>query len=106
MRLPRMTTRRWMAVIAVMAPLMAWAARSLELKRLSAEYQQRSAFHKRALFMAGSRWALGQRTRVRPEPAVDAKALGLMDYHEAMWRKYESAARYPDSSIEPDTPPP
>ena len=111
MRLPRMTTRRWMVTVVMIALLMGGRVR---LKRRSDDFMVRSQDHSRRtsyyhLYTLG----VDEHLRATVEPqkrsaSEDRKAhlLGVIAFHEAMARKYEHAARYPWLPVEPDPPEP
>jgi hypothetical protein len=87
MRLPRLTTRRLLVLVAVVGIVL---GAGQELRRRSARYREISNRHFAALGFegSGSVW----------EPAPR--------WHSAMWKKYDRLARYPWLPVEPDPPPP
>ena len=100
MRLPRMTTRRWMSVVAVFALL---AGVVIEVQRRRVRFHAMAA-HYRAkeinpqfpyMSITFKEWeSLSKRwPRLRP-------------YYAAMRKKYEFAERYPWLPVEPDPPVP
>jgi hypothetical protein len=93
MRLPRMTTRRWMVAVAVVAMLMGEADIAQRLRRRRDEFVSRAQWHGEIVATWNARW--------RPAPP-GAATLRLMDYHGSLARKYERAARYPWLPVEPD----
>jgi len=106
MRLPRLTTRRLMALVMLLAFSM---GAMVQMRRLRLSYQAQAARHS-ALERSSRRiasYAAGLRN-VGLEPRGDGgAALGRRAaYHAAMRQKYERAARYPWLSIAPDPPPP
>ena len=79
MRLPRMTTRRWMIVVAVAALLTGWFV----LARRSAHYRREALYHSWAAARAASR---------------------EHDYHYRLVKKYKRAAYRPWFPLDPDPP--
>lgn len=123
MRFPRMTIRRWMAAIAVVASLVASAEM---LSRRRSRFLIEAGDHKREVQEAldenmplfgrqPSHW-----TRFRagpPPPPPDPETSRKIEawfrrrdarlvYHEAMYWKYTRAARYPWLPVERDPPAP
>src|SRR4051812_43881044 len=104
MRLPRLSTRRWVMLVVLVAVTMGAAE---HLRRLRIVYREQVARH-RALETSSRRIAgyatglqrLGLEPRARPGPGRRT------EYHAAMRRKYERAARYPWLPVPPDPPPP
>jgi hypothetical protein len=98
MRLPPMTTRQWMIVVAVVGLLLGGAAEVHRLRRRQSEFIDRAQWHGGFVSEWNSGW--------RPTPS-EAKSRWIA-YHAELARKYEHAAQYPWLSIEPDplTPPP
>ena len=109
MRLPRMTTRRWMVAVMVVALSIA----TERMRRESFRYRElverharlERAFRKNAALlplMKPSDW----------ESLCGQMALSLSRsperaaYHASLRRKYEHAARYPWLPVEPDPPEP
>ena len=89
MKLPRLTIRRLMVAVAVVAaPLAcgAWAARR------AATFREISAYH-------ALEWSRIDTTGTQE---VDARA----EWHRAMEMKYRDAARYPWLPVAPDPPEP
>ncbi len=116
MRLPRMTTRRWMVVVAISAMVIAaslWVSRALlraqEYRRLAIVHL---AFGNLCFGEAGEYRYAADHSRAsdrrdRDElQMIEAHQLKLANYHHDMARKYEHAARYPWLPVEPDPPPP
>jgi hypothetical protein len=83
MRLPRMTTRRWMVAVAVAAVLMG----ASHLAWLNWVYQVAALTH-----------------GVEEEAADAAMNRKTAEYHAALRRKYEHAARYPWLPVKADPP--
>jgi hypothetical protein len=112
MQLPRMTTRRWMTAVAVVALLM---GAGLGVGRRSWRFARLSAHHTNAaLEHFGTQMALGgwppqlqdlsfaELARVQ----ILCRARALVNYHSGLTQKYERAARYPWLPVEPDLPEP
>ena len=104
MRLPRMTTRRWMIAVAVVAIVMSGAVSLLRVERLASEYRRLYAQHS------------AETQRYRQEAS---KALGLRNardlyvlasrraaYHAHLEAKYGHAAHSPWLPVERDPPEP
>jgi hypothetical protein len=89
MRLPRMTTRRWMVAIAVVAVGLADVGRRRHLALL-----QRAAYHEEI-----------ERLVTNTAPQVPANA-AIRDLHARLKEKYWRAARYPWLPVRPDPPEP
>jgi hypothetical protein len=108
MRLPRMTTRRWMIAVAVAALIMT----RVEVRRRQNEFQQLAEYHKkeRALIVAGRGRTSGEiEIWLRHDPLQRSwrhSSVWKAAYHSAMREKYERAARYPWLPVEPDPPEP
>jgi hypothetical protein len=103
MRLPRMTTRRWMIAVAAVALLCL-----LEHRRRS--FESLAAYHQSKLDRFLIWQSLDDLTVIRlfhrdlkPLTTDEAK---VPNWHEAMARKYRHAARYPWLPVEPDPPEP
>jgi hypothetical protein len=94
MRLPRMTTRRWMVVVVVVGLLMG----GVRLKRRHDDSVGRARFHNE---MAATWIARGIGAA-----ADDPIPQRLIVYHGLLARKYWYAARYPWLPVEPDPPMP
>ena len=93
MRLPRMTTRRWMVAVAVVVVLMVRIAYAVQLTQLAA-YHRRRAAH---LCPAEQRFGRpGCRDEV-PDHAAAERLGRLAD-------RYEYAASFPWLLVEPDPP--
>jgi hypothetical protein len=109
MRFPRMTTRRWMVVVAVVALSFvgeqtrrrAARFRLLAQRHAKIESSLRTIAARLSLMKPSSyRQLCGQMSRVvRMSPE-------LVEYHAALRLKYERAARYPWLAVELDPPEP
>lgn len=101
---PRMTARRWLvavAVVAVLSGITVEIAREIEL---SSEYRRRAADH--GLLESGSRGDV-----LHGPGGMYAQMIGPRDpskagYHAMMREKYGRAARCPWLPVPPDPPPP
>ena len=112
MRFPRMTTRRWMAAVAVVAVMLAAAA----LFRRHLSLRERGDYHERRERVQADRVrALGDLALAladtSPEAAARERAHAafeaeIRDRHARLKDKYRRAARYPWLAIEPDPPEP
>jgi hypothetical protein len=107
MRLPRMTTRRWMIVVAIVANGSgAWIlrARSHTYAIESGYHSLMEAENRRfvGLYEAGS---LGYTGRGSVDAFID-QARRLAAYHATLKRKYELASSRPWLPVEPDPPEP
>jgi hypothetical protein len=89
MRLPRMTTRRWMIVVAILAVGLADVGRRRHLA-----LRQRAAYHEKI-----------ERLVTDTAPKLPANA-AIRDRHARLKEKYWRAARYPWLPVEPDPPEP
>jgi hypothetical protein len=112
MRLPRMTTRRWMIAAAVVAVMLAAAA----FFRRHLSLRERGDYHARREGDLASRarvleqLALDFADRI-PETAAQWRAYAACEaeigaWHARLKEKYRHAARYPWLAIEPDPPEP
>jgi hypothetical protein len=113
MRLPRMTTRRWMVVVAVVGLLISGWVR---LKQRRDCFLSMARSHERKM---PSSTAEGKalRSRFGSTSGMSGEEILLLrrdfdrmmdraDHHAALVRKYHRAARYPWLSVEPDPPEP
>ena len=100
MRLPRLTTRRWIVVVAI-------AAMSVEVYRevrLAAQYRLKACMHQQiecgspTPVLTGAGRASGFFAFHVPDPEVAS-------YHAALRQKYEYAALHPWLPVAPDPPP-
>jgi hypothetical protein len=97
-RLPRMTTRRWMVAVAVVGLVIGGTAEAIRLKRRHDYFVIRARRHASAEAAFRS-WAQTSSARSRHILASISRNL---DYHADMARKYGHAARFPWLSVEPD----
>jgi hypothetical protein len=112
MRLPRMTTRRWMIAVAIVAIALA----TVLLSHRHLWMGERGDYHERIERRQADRArGLGQLavsfTDSHPEMAARLRAHAtfeaeLGDQHARLKEKYRSVARYPWLTIEPEPPEP
>jgi hypothetical protein len=106
MRLPRMTTRRWMAAVAVVA----FAIAAGQMWRRSIEYAGRARRYAMTERYLRETEAIVSKIKPSDRPfGAHTPRVGLpvMIAHFAdLRRKYEHAARYPWVPVEPDPPAP
>jgi hypothetical protein len=107
MRLPHMTTRRWMVAVAVVAVVMGGGIWLRERRR---SFESLAAYHQSKLDRFLIWRSLDDLTVIRlfhrdlkPLTTDEAK---IATWHAAMARKYEQAARYPWLPVELDPPEP
>ena len=108
MRLPRMTTRRWMIAVAIMAAGF-WVS---VLGARSHSYAIRAGHH--GLMEAHNRWIIEEYEAGRlfysgPMDQLTLRAnrcRRLIAYHATLRQKYESASRRPWLPVGPDLPEP
>jgi hypothetical protein len=108
MRLPRMTTRRWMVAVAVMAAGL-WV---IVLGARSHSYAIRAGHH--GLMEAHNRWIIeeyeaGRLFHSGPADQLTVRAdrcRRLITYHATLRRNYELASSRPWMPVEPDPPEP
>lgn len=118
MRLPRMTTRRWMVAVAVVSLLMGGAIGAVRLRRRHDYFLARSRQHDREAAMFRS-WEQSLASALEELPSSPRLPFPLdrwerrrsiisrsLSHHAALAAKYRRAAHYPWLSIEPDPPPP
>jgi hypothetical protein len=106
MRLPRMTTRRWMIAVAVVGLLMGGAVVGYRLMLWHDSFLALATDHGHTGFLyrfLREDLCLGE---ARAESAEQAALGRRAAYHEALAEKYRRAARYPWLPVEPDPPPP
>jgi hypothetical protein len=105
MRLPRMTTQRWMIAVAVVAIIMT----TVGIRRRQNEFLQLAAYHKKEWSHIVGRVSDDGVTWLRYDPLKRDWRLSSASesvYHAQMREKYEHAARYPWLPVAPDPPPP
>src|SRR3954451_14919639 len=97
MRLPRMTTRRWMIAVAVVAlacaATIALMERSRRFARIARDHAGAGPVISYVHIVSGDETRLSWGRRVK-------------SWHAEMAKKYQYAARYPWLLVEPDPPPP
>jgi hypothetical protein len=114
MRLPRMTTRRWMVAVALVSiPLSGYKSR--QLKQRHDYFLSRLEYHARREDEAVG-WERTDRIMVEREKRAGSRCDDLrrhldqisqgVEYYSALARKYRRAARYPWLLVEPDPPEP
>ena len=113
MRLPRMTTRRWMIAVAVVGLLMGGAIGGVRLKRRHDFFLARVRQHdqEEARFRS---WEQNLASAMESLPSSPRDPFLLRwervrlhaAYHKELKNKYEHAARYPWLPVEPDPPMP
>jgi hypothetical protein len=96
MRLPPMTTRQWMAVVAVVGLLLGGSIEIQRLRRRQSDFSDLARWHSGFLFDWNARWRTD---------ASEATARKIA-YHVSLARKYEHAALHPWLPVEPDPPAP
>ena len=116
MRLPRMTTRRWMVAVAVIALAIA----TVRIRERSLTYRRKAAYHADVAMQGSRAGRFDDRRGVvlrnsgpgpfnapsRPWQIIVILDPRQIDHHGKMARKYEQAARYPWLPVEPDSPEP
>jgi hypothetical protein len=110
MRLPRMTTRRWMIAVAVVAFVAGLIQRHNNFQQLAAWHRSRvfriPASPGLGVAVSGSLtskvdyWRIDEKGNVWLLPQLARKNA----WHRQMAVKYEHAARYPWLPVEPDPP--
>jgi hypothetical protein len=116
MRLPQMTTRRWMIVAAVVGPLAGMHLKQwrgdLLLKQRQDYFLSRMQIHLKGVkacdmvYADGScqtLWSDARREKWKREVSLTPRRHA---YHVAMYQKYERASRQPWLPVEPDPPAP
>jgi hypothetical protein len=105
MRLPRMTTRRWIATVVISAALLGLFVEINRELKLASQYQLEARMHSllesasKGTVFRGTSGAAGVYAHGTVNPELAA-------YHAEMRRKYENAAARPWLAIEPDLLPP
>jgi hypothetical protein len=103
MRLPRMTTRRWMLAVALVA-VSFWGGRAaIRLKRESARRLSWAARHDA---IGGELRLILVKMTARAKPRVLRNLRDQIEHHAEIARKYAAAAYRPWLPIEPDPPEP
>lgn len=99
MRLPRMTTRRWMVVVAIIGLAMGGIVGGFRMGRRRDDFLKRARYH-RSMEMA-------YRT-FRPTPTwvMTPRVSETTAHYATMANKYRYAAQYPWLPVEPDPPEP
>ncbi len=90
MRLPRMTTRRWMVAVVVVGGALGMFERHERFRWIAVRHRAEVPKHL---------------PRIKPVGMED-KVWRLLEWHESMARRYERAARYPWLPVEPEPPDP
>ncbi len=119
MRLPRMTMRRWMIVVAVVGIGLGVSIERAALDHLGVALgavvgivlgvtiERRNRFRKIAAHhQAHSKKLVSQGHIILFAGSSDAPKWRRLEWHESMRLKYEHAAGYPWLSVDPDPPPP
>ena len=99
MRLPRMTIRRWMVAVGVVA----LTVTSVRLRERSLAYRRQAEHH--AWLAASSDFVVVDMGGMYGDNYGRLSKRGIA-YHAAMARKYRQAARNPWLPVEPDPPEP
>jgi hypothetical protein len=105
MRLPRMTTRRWIATVVISAALLGLFVEINRELKLASHYRLEARLHSlqesasNGTVFHGIGAAAGTYAHGTANPELAA-------YHAEMRRKYENAAARPWLAIEPDPLPP
>ena len=113
MPLPRMTTRRWMVAVAIVALLISGG---LRLKQRRDYFLSLARSHERKMPSSTAegkalRSLFGSTSRMSGEAIMLLRRdfdrmMDRADHHAALVRKYRRAARYPWLPVEPDPPEP
>jgi hypothetical protein len=111
MRTLRMTTRRWIFAVAIVAVSMGFVVEAKRELRLASQYGLRAQFHAREGRLHAGAFDGG---RFRPPAGVSLEGFHAFSipgpevaaYHAKMREKYERAASRPWASVEPDPPEP
>jgi hypothetical protein len=110
--LPRMTTRWWMIVVAVVALVLAAELTRQRLTNISSAYRRWALMHQHEADDASGNALLSDAAYRRgqpPDPKYaqwSVRSRRLAEFHSAMMRKYEWAARHPWLRVPPDPPMP
>ena len=104
MRLPRMTTRRWMVAVAILA--VGLEATAALFRRLLA-LRQRAAYHEKIEKLVTATIGELDLAARSPRAAAQVRAnAAIRDRHARLKEKYWRAARYPWLPVEADPPEP
>jgi hypothetical protein len=113
MRLPRMTTRRWLIAVAAIALLIGGG---VWLKQRRDYFLSLAQSHQREVASSTARGEalksrLGSKSGMTIEEIMNLhrdydRMMDRAEHHASLARKYERAARYPWLLVEPDPPPP
>jgi hypothetical protein len=111
MQAPRMTTRRWMVAVAIVAILMGVGLdvgrRSRRFARLAADHSNAALEHFHTLMTLGGPPLLADIPPTEPGPLRSLhRENALVSYHSALTKKYQRAARYPWLPVAPEPPKP
>ena len=103
MRLPQMTTGRWMIAVAVVALLMTGAFEVERARRRADEYRMLAARY--AMYQA---FSLAEVKLYRENHFIqlETRERARASHYGALAAKYQRAARYPWLPVEPDPPEP
>ena len=104
MRLPRMTTRRWMIAVAAVAIVLSVAISLLRVERLASEYRRLYAQHSAETQRYRQEASKALRLRNARDRYVLASRRAA--YHAHLEAKYGHAAHSPWLPVEPDPPEP
>lgn len=104
MRMPRMTTRRWMAAVLAVAIALTIG---IKLGRRRREYLRRAAWHAELGRYGGDIFGDGVvlRSRPRTRPRI-MTSLKRIEHHQRLAEKYRDASVRPWLPVEPDPPEP
>jgi hypothetical protein len=119
MRLPRMTTRRWMAAVGVIGLVMGGIAGGMRLRRRHDYFLFQAGYfsameiacqERKVIFVRHIEYPYyllegTERERSRLHKAI-ARQDQLIPYYAAMARKYRHATHHPWLPVQPDPPPP
>jgi hypothetical protein len=119
MRLPRMTMRRWMIVVAVVGIVLGLTIERAALDHLGVALgavvgivlgvtiERRNRFRKIAAHHQAQFKKLASQGNIPLfAGSSDAPIVRRLEWHESMRLRYEDAARYPWLRVEPDPPEP
>ncbi len=105
MRLPRMTTRRWIVTVVISAALLSLFIEIDRELRLRSQYRAKARLHslQEVVFKGTVFRGVGGAAGMYAHTGADPERAS---YHAEMRRKYEHAALHPWLTIEPDLLPP